>query len=271
MYAYFTGAFNAAEYHDIIRLSTFNLNPNGSAILFISLIPILVYVYGKNSTRKIKNIVGLVILSSILATILTVSRTGFVGLIILALFYIFKNKKLLIPAALIMIIFFDNLDFLVRSNTTSDYVHRYSTIVNPEKSGRIPLWRPYVKIIKEHPLLGRMAIDNMNFFLDSKERYILNVRHSHNTYLSLASTYGIPVALFFFAPYLMIWFIFRNYPGLSVDIKNMIFIMVLLRMIVFTVSHSYLTILTFLPPILIILYINIILNNKENYAITQVS
>ena len=103
------------------------------------------------------------------------------------------------------------------------YIHNrllcmYILHVNPNNSFIL-----YVKIIKEHPLLGRMAINNINFFLDSKERYILNVRHSHNTYLSLASTYGIPVALFFFAPYLMVWLIFRNYPGLSVDIKNMIF------------------------------------------------
>ncbi|MBL7087102.1 MAG: O-antigen ligase family protein [Candidatus Cloacimonetes bacterium] len=270
VYSFYSGAFHSSEYHDIIRAASFSLNPNGAAILFVTLIPIAMYVYKNYSSRKIKNFLGVVIFLSVFATLLTVSRTGFVGLIMLLLFYMLKNKKLIIPLAFLLMVMTFSVDFF-GSSAVSDYIYRFGTILDTEKNNRTQLWGPYLKIINKHPLLGRVAIDNISHFLDADEQYIIDVRHSHNAYLSLASTYGIPVALFFFSPYLMVWSIFRNYPGLSVDIKNMIFIMVLLRMIVFTVSHGYLTFLTFLPPILIILYINIPLNNKENYAITQVS
>ena len=59
-------------------------------------------------------------------------------------------------------------------------------------------YTPYLKIIDQNKLFGRLTIDDVNRYFDADD--IHNFTASHNAYVGLAFNYGIPFMIFYFYP-----------------------------------------------------------------------
>ena len=182
-----------------IRASAFGLNVNVLASTLALNIPVLIYLKKKYTKHKnINRIFNAYIVLSIISILLTLSRAGLVYLVFLFIFYIGRTFKrfvvaLCIVSSLTIYIFFV-------SDLTSKYysIYRLSTIFIFEKNDRLHILTPYLKIIDQNKLFGRLTIDDVNRYFDADD--IHNFTASHNAYVGLAFNYGIPFMIFYFYP-----------------------------------------------------------------------
>jgi len=238
--------FDPLSQHQIaantIRASTMGLNVNVLASTLALNVPVLIYIKKKYTKHKnINLILNASIILSIISILLTLSRAGLVYLVFLFIFYIGGTVKrfvvaLCIVSSLTIYIFFV-------SDLTSKYhsIYRLSTIFVFEKNDRTNILKPYLKIINQNKLFGRLTIDDVNRYFNADEIY--NFTASHNSYVGLSYSYGIPFAIFYFLPLILTFRMKMN----DIFIRKMITSMVIMIFLISLTGHNYIHIMFFLP------------------------
>jgi len=225
-----------------IRASTMGLNVNILGSILALNVPVLIYLKKKYTKHKnINLILNASIVLSIISILLTISRAGFLYLVFLFIFYVGRTVKrfavaLCIVSSLTIYIFFV-------SDLTSKYypIYRLSTIFIFEKNDRTHILKPYLKFINQNKSFGRLTIDDVTRYFDADDIY--NFKASHNAYVGLAFSYGIPFMIFYFLPLILTFRIKMN----DIFIRKMITSMVIIILISSLTGHHYIHIIFFLP------------------------
>tara|TARA_Y100000768_G_C23805616_1_gene599337 strand:- start:380 stop:868 length:489 start_codon:yes stop_codon:yes gene_type:complete len=120
-------------------------------------------------------------------------------------------------------------------------IYRLSTLFILEKNDRTHILGPYLKIIDQNKLFGRLLIDDVERYFDADDMY--NFRASHNAYIGLAFSYGIPFMIFYFLPLALSFKIKIN----DIFLRKMITAMVIIILLKGLVAHAYIQLSFFLP------------------------
>jgi len=247
-----------AQYGDTFRASALGLNVNVVATMLGLFIPVIIYLKKKYlGYKNVELILKGILILSIISMFLTLSRSGFVFLVFLIIYYFGNSIKKFFIISFSVCVFSYYIFFI--SDLPSKYysIYRFSTIFVFEKNSRTFIWGPYLKVINENKLSGRLLIDDVKRFLDSED--LENYKASHNSYLGLAFNYGIPFMILYFLPLIFSLMIKQN----DMSFKNMINAMVFIILLRSVVNHDYIT-LSFILPILLAIKSNE-LYYKNNY------
>lgn len=134
-------------------------DPNDIAFILISFLPFN-FLYVSKGNRKFKRIISVAnIIISILVILMTGSRGGFLGLLILAFMFLFvKTKTIKISYKIFIGI---AMFFLVSTYSTLIDTERFETLLNikedynvTDEFGRFEIWKKGFKIMLQHPLTG---------------------------------------------------------------------------------------------------------------------
>ena len=247
-----------AQYGDTFRADALGLNVNTISTMLALFIPAIIYLKKKYlSYKHVELISAGIIILSVISMFLTLSRSGLVLLVFLIIYYFVDSiKKFLIVSCSVCV--FGYYIFFI-SDLPNKYfsIYRFSTIFTFEKNSRTFIWGPYLKVINQNKLSGRLLIDDVKSFLDSED--LKNYKASHNSYLGLAFNYGIPFMILYFFPLIFSLMIKQN----DMSFKNMINAMVFIILFRSVVNHDYIT-LSFILPILLAIKSNE-LYYKNNY------
>ena len=222
---------------ETIRASTLGLNVNVLASTLAINVPVLIYLKKKYINYKNVNLIfNAFIALSVISILLTLSRTGLVLLVFLFIFYIGRTFKRLVVALCIVSSMTIYIFFI--SDLTSRYhsIYRFSTLFNFEKNDRTHILVPYLKIIDQNKLFGRLTIDDIHGYFDD---YLA----SHNAYIGLAFNFGVPFMIFYFLPLIITLRIKLN----DIHIKRMTKSMVIIMLLKSLVGHGYIQLTFFLP------------------------
>lgn len=133
-------------------------DPNDLAFVMVSLLPIVYFLAKEEKTMAKRLFLYATLALSVMTVILTVSRGGFIGFLVISVAILKKEsvsiKKSIVPLAIIagMFIWFAPQEYWDRMYTTfdnSDY--NYS---NQTGGGRMEVWKRGLTIMKENPVLG---------------------------------------------------------------------------------------------------------------------
>ena len=179
-----------------IRASTF-YDPNDFAFLLVCVLPFVIFNSFKEKGMKK---VFLLLSASLMITviILTRSRGGFIGLLVIGAVILFKTiKKSKGLAGFILLIFLAVFTFA----TPSGYWERMETIVEPgddyniySPSGRIEVWKRGIKLITKNPITG-IGIGNFATAEGSSRedtgRQKEPWKTAHNSFIQIGGELGI--------------------------------------------------------------------------------
>lgn len=183
-----------------------NLNRNMFAGTLASLFPLAYVTFFKTIKNKIGKIfIGFSVLSFVMGTILTYSRSAAlslgIGLIASVIFD--KRKLLVIPLILIS-------GLAIGSRLSENYVDRLETIKTYEEDassmGRVATNHAAINMFKAHPLTGIGAGNFNDFFLDYMPedllKWVASGKSLHNVTLQIMAETGV-IGLFIFSLLLM--------------------------------------------------------------------
>lgn len=147
-----SGWTDKAESAVRVRIFSIVLSPNILGSLMVLLVPLSVsFVYTEKLISK-KIIFALFSSIMTVAIIFTYSRSAMVGIVVAALIFIFlKDKRLIIPLALIMIAAFL---FIPELNNRISYLISPDYIVSSSRGGRLLRWPIGFEIFKENMFFG---------------------------------------------------------------------------------------------------------------------
>ena len=243
LYNFIFDPFSQIQYAaNTIRASTLNLNVNTLASVLAINITVLIYLKKKYIKHKNINLIfNVFIIFSIISILLTLSRSGLVYLVFLFILYLGNTFKRFIIVLCIVSSFTIYIFFV--SDLTSKYpsIYRLSTLFAFEKNDRSHILIPYLKIIDQNKLFGRLTIDDITRYFDADD--INNFKASHNSYIGLAFNFGIPFMIFYFLPLIITLRLKLN----DIHIKKMTTCMVILIFLKSLVGHGYIQISFFLP------------------------
>ncbi|MCG8604268.1 O-antigen ligase family protein [bacterium] len=175
----------------IQRAGTLGLNPNGIAIILSALLPLFVFLSEnerKSFVRKKLYILAIPLLA--LTTLLTLSRAGFIGLIIA---FLLISRRRLKPTYLISIGILMVVVFLYVPEMAERILSTSSA--DTTGGGRLLIWEGAFNMIKDHPFTGVGYGQFMKVFNKFQPHFPPVV--CHNSYLSIAAETGI-ITLFTF-------------------------------------------------------------------------
>ena len=173
---------------------------NGLANFMVMILPFLnsFFFYG-NKWEKIAAVYAAPWILN--AIILCNSRGAFLSMLVVAVLCIFraskKNRKKIIVGLILGIILFIQLAderFWIRMDTIND--------PNQEGSGRLETWAAALRMIGDHPLGaggGGWLYYSPVYIPDIVDAHEGELRSVHNSYLEVATNYGIQGAFFYFA------------------------------------------------------------------------
>ncbi|MPM18912.1 hypothetical protein SDC9_65330 [bioreactor metagenome] len=174
------------------RANIFGIDSNESSIILCFGLITGLYLYNKNK-NKILFISQLLI---VYAVVLTYSRTGFISLIFVTIYYAWSQLKGLKRYA---VIFLFILGFIVVSPYLYQFWHNvgfqfYTSTGKLDLSGRDLIWSTGLNIFKDSDkILFGFGIDSFSFELDKK----LFGANAHNVFLKVLFELGI-IGIFFF-------------------------------------------------------------------------
>jgi O-antigen ligase len=147
-----------AGHGDVSRITaSMTYDPNDLAFVLLCVLPFA--AFGFFEEKGIKKILLFLVVGLMIVTIIfTISRSGFVGLIVVSGMILLKTFK----KRILMTILFLSLSVVVLVYVAPpDFWERMSTMTNPEEdynvtsyAGRIEVWKRGVKLIMEHPVTG---------------------------------------------------------------------------------------------------------------------
>lgn len=169
-------------------------------------IPVVIFISNIEKNKWLKLLLYLILLGDILALILTYSRGGFIGLVVVgaALFFMSKRKIALAVIGGFAILFIYNY-FLPQQ-----YKDRLSTIQNYDiteeevdmsAAGRLMAWRMAIEMVKDHPILGVGFHHSQQKIVEYKDPLtglsFSGPKGIHNSLLLVAAEEGIPGIIIF--------------------------------------------------------------------------
>ena len=169
-----------------IRAGSLVLNPNEIAVILPMLLPLFFYsIESRKTSRIVKYLYTLGIPVLVLTTVLTLSRMGFICLIV-AFFLIFRKK--LNPNHLLSMGIMVTILLLFTPNA---YFERILSTVSKDTSGqgRLLIWQGAVDMIQAYPLTGVGYGQFMRVFHQFQPYLMPEV--AHNSYLSIAAETGL--------------------------------------------------------------------------------
>ncbi|MDI6736508.1 MAG: putative O-glycosylation ligase, exosortase A system-associated [bacterium] len=165
------------------------------ALSLVMTIPFAFYFSFVEKSPLKKVILALLFLSMILATILTFSRGGFLGLVtVLGLIWL-KTKYKLISSFTSLFLILCVLLFLPQG-----YKDRIHSILEYRQDGsamgRIVAWKTGLKMIKDKPVIG-VGLGNFSLLIPQYNPYAHTGIEPHNSFIQIASECGLIALLFF--------------------------------------------------------------------------
>lgn len=164
------------------------VNPNGLAFVILTAVPFLYYLIG-GSKRKLVRLASVGLLVALLyALVLTGSRSGMVGLLVIAAAIIFRSKHrsaILVMAAVSAV--------LLVGVMTPDMKDRYLSLIDDgtrnaaTTHGRMKHMMDEVRVATRHPLLGHGLGTSQEALSNEVGRY----QPSHNLYLEAIIELGL--------------------------------------------------------------------------------
>lgn len=158
---FFIGLMSVKNQLTHTSLVTRSYDPNDIALVMVCALPFIIYFF-KETKLPGKVFIGTCFFFSLQAIILSVSRGGFLGLVAIGGYLLFKAKKgkkgLILIAAIAGVI-------LISQLAPSSYWDRISTIWNPQSeldstgAGRLDIWKTGLKIFSENIFTG-VGINN---------------------------------------------------------------------------------------------------------------
>ena len=197
--------------HRIGALRGITGDNNFFAVMILVMLPMTFYLVTQTHHKLLKN--GLLWLSFliVLGLISTFSRSGFVGLIILTLFFIKSSKRKVLWIVVIPAIVYSTMSLL-----PDEWFGRMNTVENAEDDGsfmhRVMVWKMCTVIALNNPVFGEgfKAVENLliwqqyigdfhllNFIPTPEADYHEPVRAAHSFYFQVLSDHGF-VGLFIF-------------------------------------------------------------------------
>jgi putative inorganic carbon (hco3(-)) transporter len=181
-----------------------SIRDNGTAAHLLAVLPFIgvVFLEGKAWEKVICLVAAAFALN---AFVLCNSRGAFLGLLLTGLYtpLITKGrlrKKMVVGLSMGAVLFYSLMD--------PEFIERQKTIQNYEEDGsassRLELWKGGLNLIKDHPLgVGGGGYDALSpvYAAEVVEAYG-NERTAHNTYILVASEWGLP-GLFLFLAFLI--------------------------------------------------------------------
>lgn len=157
-----------------------------AAYYMITFFFILASMIHSNSVKQLL-LYSISVIPILLGLFLTQTRGVWLSLLIGVAFYILKRPKVLLPASVLII----PIMFIFYSIVLDRFLSVKNFGSDGSALGRIQAWVSSVIIIKNNWLLG-VGFDSYRFMRDSVfDTYIVDVLHSHNTYLRLWLEMGI--------------------------------------------------------------------------------
>ena len=162
------------------------------------------------SSRKNKPLFFLQVTVMFLALLFTFSRGAYVGFlasfIFMTIFYLryFKlkiNKKIIISATLVFLIF---ISVFINSVFSQRLASSFS-LSDISNAGRIQIWETSFDVFFENPVLGA-GLGSLPVFFDPKAS-VKSPINAHNTYLDILSELGLVGIFLFFA---FLFYLFKN-------------------------------------------------------------
>lgn len=185
----------------LFRTNVEGLDPNGLASTIMIIAPITYYYFARAITRKSRIFYAGVLSLFIISTILTVSRMGFLLLIVFSILVIFQRsqlKKLWIFLLIISIIIYIIPSF---------FWARVATIQSDSTgNGRLIIWNIALQMFKDNYLLGVGYGNFQNTIGYYSNIQILRSAVAHNMYLEFLTETGIFSFLFFMFFLVMVFY-----------------------------------------------------------------
>jgi probable O-glycosylation ligase (exosortase A-associated) len=178
-----------------------SIRDNGTAAHLLAVLPFIgvAFLEGKVWEKVVCLVAAAFALN---AFVLCNSRGAFVGLLLTGLYTLLitqgrLRRKMVVGLSMGAVLFYSLMDpqFIERQKTIQDYEEDSSA------SSRIELWKGGLNLIKDHPLgVGGGGYDALSpvYAAEIVEAYG-NERTAHNTYVLVASEWGLPGLLFFAA------------------------------------------------------------------------
>lgn len=179
-------------------------DPNDLAYFLISVFPLSFYFLGKEQAKVKRLIAALTIMVCLIVSLLTGSRGGLLGLVIVGFFLFFsrfspfKLMQKLILLALLTSVLAMNMDKID--------TERFSTILNPEQDynvqseeGRLAVWQRGWQLSLRHPFTGV----GVNAFHVAIGRYRVEIgevprwQAPHNPFVQILTELGFPGLLIY--------------------------------------------------------------------------
>ena len=183
---------------------------------------ILIAIYSK--TKYIKIIFTVLALTSLIALLINIGRAGHLAFLITLFILIFVYRKQLFSIKLFIaftIIFVGSIYILNETNKLDNFergFYEIKDLQNNHFSGswgvRAYMWYAAADIIKEDPILGVGAGDNIDVFLEYTKTHPSEatwLRTFHNQHLDLLTRYGIVGFSLFWASVVWLLYSLKNH------------------------------------------------------------
>lgn len=143
------------SYNRVFAGETFD--PNDLAFVMVVGLPIIYFMFINN--RGIRKIfLGITLFLSLLTIIKSVSRGGFIGLLVVSVLILFKDKSTrmltkftIIGICIALFVGFASSSYWERMSTINTYESDYNTT---SESGRIAIWKRGLVLIFNNPVIG---------------------------------------------------------------------------------------------------------------------
>jgi probable O-glycosylation ligase (exosortase A-associated) len=178
---------------------TWTYDPNDLAFVLVVALPVSVFFFSENKGVK-KVLIGGIIALSLIAILLTMSRGGFVALVIVSLFLLFKGwrKRPLTP-----LMYFIVVGIILMNFAPQGFWERMSTILHPETEydqtlgGRTIIWRRGIDMMLENPVFGVGA--NAFHIAEGLSHADIGGKWStaHNSFIQIGAELGVIGLLLF--------------------------------------------------------------------------
>ncbi len=185
---------NSTVNRSSVSTSSGVLDPNNIAAFIVCGLALLLNLPAKNVLFTV--IKYSMIILMVVAVLLTVSRGGFIGMILVTFYYVISQKNIkrsfvfIIGVALVVLAVF-YVSGIMGSNPINNLIYRFENDTNG--SNRIDLWRIALKEIVKNPIFG-FGLGESPYIIANHSMYNLG---THNTYLTIWLDGGLFSLLFF--------------------------------------------------------------------------
>ena len=218
------------------------INPNSLAFYCNISIGFLIYKFRQINKKHVKlGILGLIGLFIFIIINVTLSRKGFIGILIMYFFFIISGKKrnlgikvLTILLSLVGLIFLLQdleLPIIDRFISTINFLEG-SQNIGQSDSERSSLLYESIRFWQDSPMFG----NGIKHF-ENNSRLLL---FTHNNYMELLANYGLLGFMFFYSPIIKrITTLYKNFNHISSKLKFFFFILVFLLISDFAMVSYY--------------------------------